>query len=420
MFRAKYLSVALLLFSGHVVIAQETRDPMQPTLVREPLTDTREAARLYYLTLANMPASDLTASLKKMGLSGSEITTVTSAAKSLKASHDANASAYQAQGMRQQNTDSDLAAYVQQQDTLLQQNLNNVSNNLSALSLTALSNAVSMKQSAMKLNKFYFEIPSPMPVSMKQRNTPRLTAASYHPKSSFLPHCPNGNVYQLYLVSGAVSESNTFSTSNGTSFSLTTVGNGTYTITFETAWTCVEPAGDVFHVQMNATFTSGAGNLIANGATQSDFCGHPGSGSFNLSSVTGTVNFTDPENVDGTLEVAVIDVKALQTSVLASIFDYIKGFYEHTATTGNNGACPGAACVAYEEMLCYPPQSTMQVTQIVVSDRRTPPSLLPAPQYDNWGIGFSVTGSAPWFFPPGLVVSTSSTNPTTVPCTVRN
>jgi hypothetical protein len=46
MFRTKYLSVALLLFSGHAVIAQdEVRDLMPPVAVREPLTDTKEATR---------------------------------------------------------------------------------------------------------------------------------------------------------------------------------------------------------------------------------------------------------------------------------------------------------------------------------------------------------------------------------------
>lgn len=114
---------------------------------------------------------------------------------------------------------------------------------------------------------------------------------------------------------------------------------------------------------------------------------------------------------------------AVQCSIAGTFFaythfTYIHSFYEHTQTTGNNGLCPGPSCVANERMLCYPPQSTMQVGQIIVPDTRTPPSLMPAPQYDNWGVGFSFTGTAPWYFLPLLIVSTQSFNPGTVPCTV--
>src|SRR5579859_2872907 len=122
MLRTKYLSAVLLLFSGHAVIAQvEVRDPMQPTIAREPLTDANEATRLFYLTLANMPSAHLVVGLRKMGLSNSEITTVAAAMKNLRTAHDANASAYAAQAMRRQNNDEDQAAYIGQDNDLLQQ-----------------------------------------------------------------------------------------------------------------------------------------------------------------------------------------------------------------------------------------------------------------------------------------------------------
>jgi hypothetical protein len=122
MIRSKYLSIALLLFSGREAIAQgEVRDLRPPVAVREPLTDTKEAARLFYLSLANMSATDRATALKNPSLNDSEVLAVSAAALNFKTAHAANSQAYAAQAMNLQNTDADLEAYKGRANAVLQQ-----------------------------------------------------------------------------------------------------------------------------------------------------------------------------------------------------------------------------------------------------------------------------------------------------------
>jgi hypothetical protein len=401
------LSLFMLLSFAAATSAQVVRDLAAPVAVTEPLSDPQDATRLFYLTLANMPQSNLVVTLKKAGLSNSEVTSVRVAAAAFKTAHDANASAFLASAMRVTNSASELASYTDQDNALVQQTTTNIAS-LSPLSLKALNTLAGYSHTGVQ--KFFLEASSAMPISASNR-AHLINASITCPKGS-------GGPYQIYDIGVSLSTALSLSSSNGTNYTFTSVGSGTYTVTYQNAYTCKEAPADVFHIKQVGTM-NGAPSFNGSGATETDFCGHPGSGSFNLYAVTNAVNFTNPQDVTGTVDWQIIDVVAGVTEIMADTTEYIAGFYEHTKTTSNNAQCPGPSCVAYESPLCYPAQHSLNVVAITVVDNTPTPLTIPAPVYDNFGVGFRFQNSGPWYFVPLAVVAIISTNINSVACTYR-
>jgi hypothetical protein len=123
-------------------------------------------------------------------------------------------------------------------------------------------------------------------------------------------------------------------TSDGTHFTMSMLGSGSYPATWTGGYTCVVPTGGGFYIQDNARFIDGLGNITNFNGVSNLFCGFPTNGPIDLSANTAST-FTDSrDNVGGTYEFDLIEVAGTVKTVWASILDYFEFAYTWSYSAG--------------------------------------------------------------------------------------
>jgi hypothetical protein len=286
-----------------------------------------------------MSVADRTSALKKLSLTDAELLAVSVAATNFKTSHDANSKAYATQAMNIQNTDADLEAYKGRANAVLQQAQDVISSSVSLNGSKKLATAIENQRLGSHVYKYFFEIASDITTLSSSDNYHHqhkvaLRLAAFNPAKR-LPRCPGGNPPNpVVRLSATLVGSTILNTSDGTHFTMSMVGSGSYTATWTGGYTCVDPTGGGFYIQDNARFIDGLGNITNFNGVSNLFCGFPTNGPIDLSANT-TSTFTDSsDNVGGTYEFDLIEVAGTVKTVWASILDYFEFAYTWSYSAG--------------------------------------------------------------------------------------